>query len=114
MEHSFAAAPSVADRSRAGLPPPVRSGCDRRSTSGGRGLRAREPAGGIVELRERRQLRRTRPDAVQARDPGAFDHAVAEALAVLVLAQLHVEADQLLEQPQEAGPIRPAPLERGA
>jgi hypothetical protein len=46
--------------------------------------------------------------------PAAGDHGVAEALALLVLAQLEVHADQALEHAQEAGALAPAAVERAA
>src|SRR3954469_11418971 len=77
-------------------------------------LGAADPAGRVVELRERRQLVRRRPGAVERVDPTARDDRVAEALAVLVLAHLHVEAEQPLEQLEQRWPVLAAAVHRGA
>src|SRR3954452_8692762 len=77
-------------------------------------LGAANPAGRVVELRERRQLVRRRPGAVERVDPTARDDRVAEALAVLVLAHLHVEAEQPLEQLEQRRAVLAAAVHRGA
>src|SRR3712207_7556788 len=48
------------------------------------------------------------------RSPPTGHDGVAEALALLVLAQLEVHPDQALEHPQEPGALAPAPVERAA
>src|SRR3954471_20138600 len=73
-----------------------------------------DPARRVVELRERRQLVRPRPRAVERNDPAAGDDGVAEALAVLVLAHLHVEAEQPLEQLEQRRAVLAAAVHRGA
>src|SRR4051795_12013879 len=77
-------------------------------------LGAANPAGRVVELRERRQLVRRRPGAVERVDPTARDNRVAEALAVLVLAHLHVEAEQALEQLEQRRAVLAPAVHRGA
>src|SRR3712207_7504217 len=49
--------------------------------------------------------RRRRPRPVERRDPAARDDGVAEGLALLVLADLEVQPDELLEDPQQARPL---------
>src|SRR5690348_6185711 len=90
-------------------------GCDAAPAaprSGGGGLRPGEPPGRVVELGERREARRQLPDAIEPRDAAELHDAVAEPLPLLVLAQLHVHPDEALEQPQQAGPVVPAALQR--
>src|SRR3954463_3277556 len=64
----------------------------------GADLGSADPARRVVELLEGRQLVRAGPGAVERLNPAPRDDGVAEALAVLVLAHLHVEAEQPLEQ----------------
>ena len=54
------------------------------------------------------------PDAVEPVDPRARDDAVAERLALLVLAQLEVHAEQLVQQLQQPGAVVAAAAERRA
>src|SRR3954447_23730555 len=77
-------------------------------------LRPADPARRVVELRERRKPLRRRPRAVERVDPAARDDRVAEALAVLVLAHLHVEAEQPLEQLEQRRAVLAATVHRGA
>src|SRR5947207_1674822 len=73
-----------------------------------------DPGGWIVELGGGRQVGRRAPDAPQRLDAAGFDDRVAEPLALLVLAQLEVEPEQLLEQALGRRAAAPAAIHRGA
>src|SRR5215207_9306406 len=73
----------------------------RSRASGGAGSPpgALEPLPWVLQLVGARQRVRRRPHAVQALDAGLGGHRIRPPLSLLVLAQLHVEAEQPLDDP---------------
>src|SRR4051794_31672680 len=70
-----------------------------------------QPALRVIQISERGERLRPLPGAVERRDAALGDDGVAEALALLVLAQLELEADQALEHPHRPGSGFSAPFQ---
>ena len=75
---------------------------------------AAQPAGGVGELGERRERVGAREDPRQRLGAGGADDRVTEVLALLVLTQLELQAQELAQQAREAGLRLASAVQRGA